>query len=113
MSAGASASTSSTPQRSATARTRATGSSTRWGLPCTTTAAVLTGGIGDHPVEVGRELCVLVVDEVEDELMVAFRAWKAGVYDALRRASARKERFRNFAHDAMPNRGVAHDAFRG
>src|SRR5579862_643058 len=73
------------------------------------TAAVSTDGIGDPLVEVGWELGVFCVDEVEDELTVAFRTGQARVYDAARLCPAREQRFRHLAHDAPLDACVAHD----
>src|SRR4051794_20995139 len=95
---------SSTPCRSATARRRATASSTPSRV---STEARLTDCIGDPAVEVGGELCVLTVDEVEDELVVALRSGQPRVYDADGLAPACDERFGDLAHDAPANRRVA------
>src|SRR2546421_1268746 len=76
-------STSCTPARSATARTRSTASftSTR---PCVTTAAVLTSRERciDPLFEVIGKRRVVGVREVEEELPVALGARKPGVYDS-------------------------------
>src|SRR5207253_3522096 len=71
-----------TPRSRAIARRRSTAPTIASALPCVTTAARSTGRIGDPAVEVGGELGALGVDEVENELTVSLRAWKAGVYDA-------------------------------
>src|SRR5258705_515132 len=76
-------STSSTPCRSATTRSCASASSAP-SRSMVTTAARLTDGIGDPPVEVGRSFGVLSVDDVEYELMISLRAGQAGVYDPAR-----------------------------
>src|SRR5947209_2055808 len=102
-------STSSTRERSATRRSVATASSTP-SRSIATIAARSTDGIGDPPVELGREVGTFVVDEVEDELTVSLRAGQAGVYDAAGLAPAREERLRNLAHDAPLHGRVAHDA---
>src|SRR5258707_6574252 len=94
-----SASTIVTPHRSAIACTRASAPPTP-SRSIVTTAARLTDGIVDPPVEVGWELCVCALDEVEDELMVSLRAGETRVYDAARFSSGRDERFRHLAHDA-------------
>ena len=65
--------------------------------PCVTTAARSTGGIGDPAVELGGELGLLCVDEVEDELMVSLGPGQARVYDPghsrrPRRATPRRPR---------------------
>ena len=74
------------------------------------TDARSTRGIGDPPVEVGRELGVLSLDEVEDELTVSLRAGETRVYDPERLTTAREQRPRDLAHDALVDRRVADDA---
>ena len=75
----------------ATARSRASASPTP-ARSIVTTAARSTDGIGDPAVEVGWELRLLSLDEVEDELMVSLRAGKPRVYDPARLRSEREQR---------------------
>src|SRR5581483_8087620 len=63
-----------------------------------TTAARSTDGIGDPPVEAGRELRLLSLDEVEDELMVSLRAREPRVYDPARLRPGREEPFGDIVH---------------
>ena len=72
----------------------------------------LTGGIGDPPVQVGRDLWVLSVDEVEDELMVSLRAGQARVYDPARLSPGREALRRPRATTRRRTAVIAHDALR-
>src|SRR5690349_9835825 len=102
-------SVSSTPQRSATARRRASASSTP-SRSIVATEARSTRRIGDPPVEVGRERWVLSLDEVEDELTVSLRAGETRVYDPERLPTRREQGFCNLADDARVDGAVADDA---
>src|SRR5213592_3796913 len=104
-------STSSTPHRSATERTCVSAPPTP-SRSIVITAARLTDGIGDPPVEVGRPLGVLAVDEVEDELTVSLRARETGVYDPARLRPECEQRVRDLADHAALDGRVAHDALR-
>src|SRR5690348_2509512 len=104
-----SSSTSSTPHRSATDRRRPSASSTP-SRSIVTTAARSTDGIVDPPVEVGRELGALSLDEVEDELTVSLRAGQPRVYDADRLGTVREQGLRDLAHDPAADGVVAHHA---
>src|SRR5579862_7743290 len=100
---------SSTPAASASVRRRASGSSTP-SRPCVTTAALLTDCCCDPVIELFREVGVLCVDEVEDELMVPLGAGHARVYDPACDTSAREQRFGHVTDDPALHGGVAHDA---
>src|SRR4051812_3992426 len=104
-------STSSTAQRSATARRRSSAPSTP-SRSIVTTAARLTDGIGDPPVEVGRPLGVLSVDEVDDELMVSLRAGQPRVYDAAWLRPVRQQGVRDLGDDTSLHLGVPDDSLR-
>src|SRR5690348_2999087 len=104
-------STSSTPHRAATRQSVSTASPTP-SRSIVTTAARLTDGMRDPPVEAGGELGVLSLDDVEDELTVSLRAWQTRVYDPARLGPAREQRLRDFEHDAPLHRRVADDALR-
>src|SRR5439155_26181098 len=83
MSAARGSSTSAIPACCATARTRSSAVCTSL-RPWETTAAVLTGGDNcvDSLVEVIWEARVVGLQEMKEELPVALRARKTGVYDA-------------------------------
>ncbi len=59
-----------------------------------------------------RELGMLVVDEMEDELMVSLRAWQSRVYDAGGQPTPFQRRLRDLAHDAPLHLRVPHHALR-
>src|SRR5579862_181950 len=111
-----SANTSSTSDARATASRRAIAGATATALTCVTTAATLTDGIVDPALELGGECgvtCSLFdMDEVEDELLVAFRAGQARVYDAARLGSGSEQRLRHLAHHAALHRRVANHPLR-
>src|SRR5690242_18214724 len=95
-------STSSTPEPSATARTRSTAprTSTR---PCATTAAVSTGEcVLDSLVEVIGKRRLLGLHEVEEDLPVPLRPREPRVYDAADARLPRQRSLRRLAHDAPP-----------
>src|SRR3954451_3426845 len=100
-----------TPHCSATARRRATASSTP-SRSIVATAARSTRGIGDPPAEVGWELGMLSLDEVEDELTVSLRAGETRVYDPERLATASEQGFCDLADDALMDGAISDDAFR-
>src|SRR5690349_17989283 len=104
-------SVSSTPQRSATTRSRATASSTP-SRSIVATDARSTRRIGDPPVEVGRELGVLSLDEVEDELTVSLRAGETRVYDPERLPTGREQGFCDLVDHALVDGAVADNALR-
>src|SRR5439155_25261491 len=104
-------STSSTPHRSATERSCVSAPPTP-SRSIVITAARLTDGIGDPPVEVGRPLGVLAVDEVEDKLTVSLRAGKPRVYDALRLRPVHEQSVGDLADHAALHGRIAHDALR-
>src|SRR5581483_2588587 len=111
MSTSADSSTSSTPRSAATCSSLASASPTP-SRSIVTTAARSTDGIGDPPVEAGRELRLLSLDEVEDELMVSLRAREPRVYDPARLRPGREEPFGDIVHDTSPHLLVAYHAFR-
>src|SRR5581483_11473079 len=111
MSTSADSSTSSTPRSAATCSSLASASPTP-ARSIVTTAARSTDGIGDPPVEVGRELRLLSLDEVEDELMVSLRAGETRVYDPPRLRPRREQRLGDGMDDATAHLGIAHDALR-
>jgi hypothetical protein len=71
---------SSTPHDPATRSSRETASATDASSACVTSAAVRmrsADGFVDPAVELGAEPWADSLDEVEEELTVAFRAWQA------------------------------------
>src|SRR3989440_1505326 len=104
-------STSSTPVRSATARTRSTASPTSW-RPCVTIAAVLTGRerCVDPLVEVIGKRRMVGLHEVEEELPVALGARKPGVYDPGSARPPGKRRGGDLAQHPGAHGRVADDA---
>src|SRR6478736_327694 len=104
-------STTSTPTFAAIAPTRATASSTL-SRPCVTTATRSTDGIGDPGLELGGELGIGSVDEVEDVLMVSLRAGKPGVYDPVRLGPCSEQGLCSLADDAAADGRIAHHAAR-
>ena len=76
------------------------------------TATRLTGlpdRIGDPGVELGGGLGVGALDEVEEELTVAFRSRQARVYDPGRLRPPRQRCFRHVPGDAPPSLRISHD----
>src|SRR5258708_5778957 len=113
MSGLAASSTSCTPRRAASARTRPRASSTSAGTACVITAAVLTtDGLGDPAIEVGGEPWAGPVDEVDDVLMVSLGAGQSRVYDAARLAPGLRECLHDRAHNSAPHSRVADDTLR-
>src|SRR5512133_2581161 len=76
------------------------------------TATRLTGlpnCIGDPGVELGGELEVTALDEVEEELTVAFRSRQARVYDPGRLCPPGERGFGHLSGDPTPGVRIAHD----
>src|SRR5437763_15629380 len=114
-SASSSPNTSSTPDAAETFRSRSSAGPMVCGLPWVTTAARRTalGDRGPDPlVEVGWELWMLTLDEVEEHLPVPLRTGQPGVYDPGGRASPRERRLGHFAHDAPPHLRIPYPALR-
>src|SRR5438067_214551 len=106
---------SSTPEAPATLRSRSSAGPIVCGFPWVTTAARRTAldDRGPDPlVEVGWELWMLTLDEVEEHLPVPFRAGQPRVYDPDGLASPRERRLGHLAHDAAPHHRIAHHALR-
>src|SRR5215831_19223147 len=70
----------------------------------------LTKGIADPCAELSGESRVGSLDEVEEELTVAFRSRQARVYDPGRLCSPRQRRLGQLANDAPSRLRVANDA---
>src|SRR6476646_1211616 len=103
-------STSSTPARSATARTCATASRTSM-RPCATTEAVSTGECKlDSLVEVIGKRRVLGWHEVEEHFPVPLRPREPRVYDAPRARPPQERCLRHLAYDAPAHLRVSVDA---
>src|SRR4029077_2313009 len=111
ISASSGSSTTVTPTRSPTARTRWTASSTST-RPCVTTAAVLTGRdrCSDPLVEVIGKRRVVGLREMEEELPVALRAGKTGVYGVDDACPPAERCLGDLTQDAGTNGGVSDDA---
>src|SRR6478672_2846348 len=76
------------------------------------TATRLTGlpdCIGDPGVEFGGELGAGALDEVEEELTVAFRSRQARVYDPGRLCPPGERGFGHVSGDPTPGVRIAHD----
>ena len=104
---------SSTPASRATVVSRASAGPIVWGLPCVTTAALLTAlgdSVTDPVVDVIQEHGVVAVDQVEEELAVALRAGQSGVYDADCGRTPAQARLDHLAQNTTVDLRVANDA---
>src|SRR5438477_10678592 len=104
---------SSIPIDPASRSSRETASSTTAAWLCVTTASRLTGladGIGDPDVELRGELGTGSLDEVKEELTVAFRSRQARVYDPGRLCFPGERRLGHLPGDPPPGGRIAYDA---
>src|SRR5581483_8450832 len=108
---------SSTPAASATRCSRSSAVPIAPGWPCVTTAARATGaladGIVDPAVELGGEVWSWSAHEVEEELAVALRSGKPGVYDAHHLGRPCPRGFRHAPEHLPVHLRVADDALGG
>src|SRR5438874_4343363 len=103
----------STPFASASRSTRATASATLGSWLCVTIvtrSTTLGDGVADPRVELGGESGVGSLDEVEEELTVAFRSRQARVYDPGGLRPPAEGGFRHLPGHAASRLGIAHDA---